>query len=70
MVIDTVRKLAELRADLTRLRVPDFEKTAGEDAKKYYRMEYGILVRTLSASLRCEFLYRGKSYGVVVPDYT
>ena len=69
LAIDNVRKLADLRADLKRLRVPDFQKTTGEDGRRYYQMDYGISVRILSASLRCEFLYKGKSYGVVEPEY-
>ena len=69
LAIDTVRKLANLKADLKRLRVPDFEKTTGDDGKRYYKMDYGISVRILSASLRCEFMYKGKSYGIVEPDY-
>lgn len=64
-----VRKLTQLRADLSKIPTHLLPTKKGADGHVYYKIEYDIQVTYYSAYTKYELFYNGINYGSVSAEY-
>jgi hypothetical protein len=63
--IAEVKKLVELKADVTSIPVAEFNQEPGEHGKMYYKLDFEIDMTCRSGSLKFGIVYKDKSYNTV-----
>ena len=66
---ESVTRLVNVTADLSRISATKIPQTRGADGKMYYQLAYDIEVTYYSAYTKYELIYQKVNYGSVTAEY-